>query len=87
MTWTVFSEFGRMSPTNKRDVCSIFSRPGPEGDCHGPRIQYKICENPSCPAGMPTFRDWQCQAFAVRPSYQKHVFQWQAVIDEGKSKL
>ncbi|XP_025069879.1 A disintegrin and metalloproteinase with thrombospondin motifs 19 isoform X4 [Alligator sinensis] len=59
-------------------------RPGPEGDCHGPRLQYKICENLSCPAGAPAFRDWQCQAFSVRSSYQKHILQWQAVIDDEK---
>ncbi|KAF2982606.1 hypothetical protein EK904_010233 [Melospiza melodia maxima] len=28
--------------------------------------------------------DWQCQAFSVRSSYQKHVHQWQAVIDDEK---
>lgn len=49
-------------------------------------MQYRVCENPSCPAGVPAFRDWQCQAFSVRSSYQKHVHQWQAVIDDGKYK-
>lgn len=76
-----------MSPTNNKSVYIIFSRPGPEGDCHGPRLQYKICENLSCPAGAPAFRDWQCQAFSVRSSYQKHILQWQAVIDDGMTKL
>ncbi|OXB83648.1 UNVERIFIED_CONTAM: hypothetical protein H355_015296, partial [Colinus virginianus] len=57
---------------------------GVEGECHGPVMQYRICENPSCPAGVPTFRDWQCQALSVRSSYQKHVHQWQAVIDDEK---
>uniref|UniRef100_A0A8C4XYC6 ADAM metallopeptidase with thrombospondin type 1 motif 19 n=1 Tax=Gopherus evgoodei TaxID=1825980 RepID=A0A8C4XYC6_9SAUR len=76
-TWSICSRTCNTGISSRQRKC-------PEGDCHGPRIQYKICENPSCPAGMPTFRDWQCQAFAVRPSYQKHVFQWQAVIDEEK---
>lgn len=49
-------------------------------------MQYRVCENPSCPAGAPAFRDWQCQAFSVRSSYQKHMHQWQAVIDDGKYK-
>ncbi|XP_039400142.1 A disintegrin and metalloproteinase with thrombospondin motifs 19 isoform X3 [Mauremys reevesii] len=80
-TWSTCSRTCNTGISSRQRKCT---GPGPEGDCHGPRIQYKICENPSCPAGMPTFRDWQCQAFAVRPSYQKHVFQWQAVIDEEK---
>ncbi|KAF7250589.1 A disintegrin and metalloproteinase with thrombospondin motifs 19 [Varanus komodoensis] len=54
------------------------------GECHSSIVQYKICENPSCPPGVPPFRDWQCQVFSVRSSYQKHVHQWQAVIDEEK---
>ncbi|XP_075456279.1 A disintegrin and metalloproteinase with thrombospondin motifs 19 isoform X1 [Ascaphus truei] len=37
--------------------------------CHDPKIQYRICENPRCPAGAPNFRDWQCQAFSFRSSY------------------
>jgi len=49
-------------------------------------MQYRVCENPACPIGVPAFRDWQCQAFSVRSSYQKHVHQWQAVIDDGKYK-
>ncbi|KAM5169515.1 A disintegrin and metalloproteinase with thrombospondin motifs 19 [Callospermophilus lateralis] len=53
-------------------------------DCNGPRKQYRICENPPCPAGLPGFRDWQCQAYSVRTSYPKHVLQWQAVLDEEK---
>ncbi|KAH0628176.1 hypothetical protein JD844_009008 [Phrynosoma platyrhinos] len=65
----------------------IFVFPSPVhdgGECHGSRMQYKICENPPCPPGVPAFRDWQCQVFSVRPSYQKHVQHWQAVIDEEK---
>ncbi|GAB5566667.1 A disintegrin and metalloproteinase with thrombospondin motifs 19 isoform X3 [Prionailurus iriomotensis] len=53
-------------------------------DCNGPRKQYRICENPPCPAGLPGFRDWQCQAYSVRTSYPKHGLQWQAVMDEEK---
>ncbi|GAB1301745.1 A disintegrin and metalloproteinase with thrombospondin motifs 19 [Apodemus speciosus] len=53
-------------------------------DCNGPRKQYRICENPPCPAGLPGFRDWQCQAYSVRTSYPKHALQWQAVFDEEK---
>ncbi|KAL6064835.1 hypothetical protein STEG23_009018, partial [Scotinomys teguina] len=53
-------------------------------DCNGPRKQYRICENPPCPAGLPGFRDWQCQAYGVRTSYPKHALQWQAVFDEEK---
>lgn len=61
-----------------------FSRLGSEArDCNGPRKQYRICENPPCPAGLPGFRDWQCQAYSVRASYPKHALQWQAVLDEG----
>lgn len=65
-------------------ICTIFSRLGSEArDCNGPRKQYRVCENPPCPAGLPGFRDWQCQAYSVRTSYSKHVLQWQAVMDEG----
>ncbi|KAF4014837.1 hypothetical protein G4228_006135 [Cervus hanglu yarkandensis] len=53
-------------------------------DCNGPRKQYRICENPPCPAGLPGFRDWQCQAYSVRTSYPKHALQWHAVMDEEK---
>uniref|UniRef100_A0A667FIY7 ADAM metallopeptidase with thrombospondin type 1 motif 19 n=1 Tax=Lynx canadensis TaxID=61383 RepID=A0A667FIY7_LYNCA len=60
-------------------ICTIFSRLGSEArDCNGPRKQYRICENPPCPAGLPGFRDWQCQAYSVRTSYPKHGLQWQA---------
>lgn len=67
-------------------ICTIFSRLGSEArDCNGPRKQYRVCENPPCPAGLPGFRDWQCQASGVRASSSKHVLQWQAVTDEGRS--
>lgn len=79
-------KFNKTLPTIKHDIYAIFSSSGLEGECHGPTMQYRICENPSCPAGVPAFRDWQCQAFSVRSSYQKHVHQWQAVIDDGKYK-
>lgn len=73
------------SSSNKLLYYFVFLSPVREGrECHNSRLQYKICENPSCPPGVPTFRDWQCQVLSVRPSYQKHVQQWQAVIDEGK---
>ncbi|XP_067839357.1 A disintegrin and metalloproteinase with thrombospondin motifs 19-like [Heptranchias perlo] len=59
-------------------------RPGPEGkNCQGSRVQYRICKNPPCPAGVPSFRDLQCQSFN-RPSYQKHSLQWYAITDEEK---
>lgn len=68
-------------------MCSLFSRLDTEArDCNGPRKQYRICENPPCPAGLPGFRDWQCQAYSVRTSYSKSVLQWQAVMDEGMPK-
>lgn len=79
-------QFDKTSPTIKHDIFAIFSSSGLEGECHGPVMQYRVCENPSCPAGVPAFRDWQCQAFSVRSSYQKHMHQWQAVIDDGKRK-
>lgn len=77
-------KFDKTLPTIKHNIYAIFSSSGLEGECHGPMMQYRVCENPSCPAGVPAFRDWQCQAFSVRSSYQKHVHQWQAVIDDGK---
>ncbi|XP_053557622.1 A disintegrin and metalloproteinase with thrombospondin motifs 19 [Bombina bombina] len=55
-----------------------------EGHCNDPKIQYRICENPICPAGSPEFRDWQCQAFNYRSSYHKQKYQWHAVIIEEK---
>lgn len=79
-------KFDKILPTIKHDIYAVFSSSGLEGECHGPTMQYRVCENPSCPAGVPAFRDWQCQAFSVRSSNQKHVHQWQAVIDDGKYK-
>lgn len=76
-------KFDKILPTIKHDIYAVFSSSGLEGECHGPTMQYRVCENPSCPAGVPAFRDWQCQAFSVRSSNQKHVHQWQAVIDDG----
>ncbi|XP_072447201.1 LOW QUALITY PROTEIN: A disintegrin and metalloproteinase with thrombospondin motifs 19-like [Chiloscyllium punctatum] len=59
-------------------------RPGPKGkNCHGSRVQYRTCKNPPCPAGVPHFRDLQCQSFN-RPSYQKHSLKWYAIINEEK---
>lgn len=82
----LYCKFDKILPTVKGCIYAIFSSSGLEGECHGPTTQYRVCENPSCPAGVPAFRDWQCQAFSVRSSYQKHVHQWQAVIDDGKYK-
>ncbi|XP_063133550.1 A disintegrin and metalloproteinase with thrombospondin motifs 19 isoform X2 [Rattus norvegicus] len=66
-------------------LTATLARLGSEArDCNGPRKQYRICENPPCPAGLPGFRDWQCQAYSVRTSYPKHALQWQAVFDEEK---
>uniref|UniRef100_A0A803SQR4 ADAM metallopeptidase with thrombospondin type 1 motif 19 n=1 Tax=Anolis carolinensis TaxID=28377 RepID=A0A803SQR4_ANOCA len=79
--WSTWSTCSRTCNTG---ISSRQRRFHDGGECHGTRIQYKICENPSCPPGVPAFRDWQCQVFSVRPSYQKHVQQWQAVIDEEK---
>ncbi|XP_020653217.3 A disintegrin and metalloproteinase with thrombospondin motifs 19 isoform X3 [Pogona vitticeps] len=81
-TWSTCSRTCNTGISSRQRRCSGPVHEG--GECHGSRIQYKICENPSCPPGVPAFRDWQCQVFAVRPSYQKHVHQWQAVIDEEK---
>ncbi|XP_034955785.2 A disintegrin and metalloproteinase with thrombospondin motifs 19 isoform X1 [Zootoca vivipara] len=80
--WTTCSRTCNTGVSSRQRRCS-----GPAheaGECHGSRIQYKICENPSCPPGVLAFRDWQCQVFSVRASYQKHIHQWQAVIDEEK---
>ncbi|XP_044146937.1 A disintegrin and metalloproteinase with thrombospondin motifs 19 [Bufo gargarizans] len=52
--------------------------------CNDPKIQYKICENPRCPPGVPDFRDWQCQTFSFRSSYHKQKHRWHAVINEEK---
>ncbi|KYO20625.1 A disintegrin and metalloproteinase with thrombospondin motifs 17 isoform A [Alligator mississippiensis] len=82
--WSAWSTCSRTCNTGISSRQRKCPGPGPEGDCHGPRLQYKICENLSCPAGAPAFRDWQCQAFSVRSSYQKHILQWQAVIDDEK---
>ncbi|XP_053158834.1 A disintegrin and metalloproteinase with thrombospondin motifs 19 isoform X3 [Hemicordylus capensis] len=81
-TWSTCSRTCNTGVSNRQRRCSGSVHEG--GECHGSRIQYKICENPSCPPGVPAFRDWQCQVFSVRPSYQKHVHQWQAVIDDEK---
>nr|XP_016846261.1 PREDICTED: A disintegrin and metalloproteinase with thrombospondin motifs 19 [Anolis carolinensis] len=81
-TWSTCSRTCNTGISSRQRRCSGSVHDG--GECHGTRIQYKICENPSCPPGVPAFRDWQCQVFSVRPSYQKHVQQWQAVIDEEK---
>ncbi|XP_060617986.2 A disintegrin and metalloproteinase with thrombospondin motifs 19 isoform X1 [Anolis sagrei] len=81
-TWSTCSRTCNTGISSRQRRCSGSVHDGRE--CHDSRIQYKICENPSCPPGAPAFRDWQCQVFSVRPSYQKHVQQWQAVIDEEK---
>ncbi|XP_066471108.1 A disintegrin and metalloproteinase with thrombospondin motifs 19 isoform X2 [Tiliqua scincoides] len=81
-TWSTCSRTCNTGISSRQRRCSGPVQEG--GGCHGSRIQYKICENPSCPPGVPAFRDWQCQVFSVRPSYQKHIHQWQAVIDEEK---
>uniref|UniRef100_A0A8D2JHH4 ADAM metallopeptidase with thrombospondin type 1 motif 19 n=1 Tax=Varanus komodoensis TaxID=61221 RepID=A0A8D2JHH4_VARKO len=90
-TGHVEAEWSAWSPCSRTCSTGISSRQrrcsGPVhegGECHSSIVQYKICENPSCPPGVPPFRDWQCQVFSVRSSYQKHVHQWQAVIDEEK---
>ncbi|XP_031748801.1 A disintegrin and metalloproteinase with thrombospondin motifs 19 isoform X1 [Xenopus tropicalis] len=58
---------------------------GNEGrQCNDPKIQHRICENPECPANTPNFRDWQCQTFSFRTSYQKNKHQWQSIINEEK---
>uniref|UniRef100_H3AIU7 ADAM metallopeptidase with thrombospondin type 1 motif 19 n=1 Tax=Latimeria chalumnae TaxID=7897 RepID=H3AIU7_LATCH len=87
--WSVWSVWGTCSRTCNRGV-SIRQRKcanlglGAEGkDCQGPRVEYKVCENPSCPGGVPSFRDLQCQSFS-RPSYHKHAFQWRAAIYKDK---
>nr|XP_012303344.2 A disintegrin and metalloproteinase with thrombospondin motifs 19 [Aotus nancymaae] len=84
-------EWSLWSPCSRTCSAGISSRErkcpglGSEAkDCNGPRKQYRICENPPCPAGLPGFRDWQCQAYNVRTSSPKHVLQWQAVLDEEK---
>uniref|UniRef100_A0A670KJC4 ADAM metallopeptidase with thrombospondin type 1 motif 19 n=1 Tax=Podarcis muralis TaxID=64176 RepID=A0A670KJC4_PODMU len=62
--WTTCSRTCNTGVSSRQRRCS-----GPAheaGECHGSRIQYKICENPSCPPGVPAFRDWQCQVFSVR---------------------
>ncbi|NWW75082.1 ATS19 metalloproteinase, partial [Climacteris rufus] len=80
-TWSTCSRTCNTGISSRQRKCP---GSGLEGECHGPTMQYRVCENPSCPAGVPAFRDWQCQAFSVRSSYQKHVHQWQAVIDDEK---
>lgn len=56
-----------------------FSQSTEGRQCNDPKIQYKICENPRCPPGVPDFRDWQCQTF----TYHKQKHRWHAVISEG----
>ncbi|XP_011360554.2 A disintegrin and metalloproteinase with thrombospondin motifs 19 [Pteropus vampyrus] len=87
----VTGEWSVWSPCSRTCSSGISSRErkcpglGSEArDCNGPRKQYRICEHPPCPAGLPGFRDWQCQAYSVRTSYPKHALQWQAVMDEEK---
>ncbi|XP_069083393.1 A disintegrin and metalloproteinase with thrombospondin motifs 19 isoform X1 [Pleurodeles waltl] len=82
-------EWSTWSPCSRTCSTGISSRqrkcPGlaeEERDCH--KKQYRVCENAACPPGTPDFRDWQCQTFSFRPSYQKHTTQWQAVVDEEK---
>ncbi|MBN3310732.1 ATS19 metalloproteinase, partial [Amia calva] len=59
-------------------------RPSAKGrDCPDSRMQYKVCENVPCPAGVPAFRDLQCQTFN-RPSFQKHALHWYSVMDDEK---
>ncbi|NWR74894.1 ATS19 metalloproteinase, partial [Centropus unirufus] len=82
--WSAWSTCSRTCNTGISSRQRKCPGSGLEGECHGPTMQYRVCDNPSCPAGVPAFRDWQCQAFSLRSSYHKHVHQWQAVINEEK---
>ncbi|XP_026559737.1 A disintegrin and metalloproteinase with thrombospondin motifs 19 [Pseudonaja textilis] len=83
--WSTWSSCSRTCSTGISSRQRKCVSPGhEEAECQGSRIQYKICKNPSCSPGLPAFRDWQCQVFSVRLAYQKHVHQWQAIIDKEK---
>ncbi|XP_078531739.1 A disintegrin and metalloproteinase with thrombospondin motifs 19 [Lissotriton helveticus] len=83
------SEWSAWSPCSRTCSTGISSRQRKchrlaEEETHCPKKQYRVCENAACPPGTPDFRDWQCQTFSFRPSYQMHPTQWQAVVDEEK---
>lgn len=87
--WSSWSAWGACSRTCSTGVsvrqrkCDN-PRPSTEGrDCPGVRVQYQVCQNTLCPAGVPSFRDLQCRSFN-RPSFQKHSFQWYSVTDNEK---
>ncbi|XP_029474871.1 A disintegrin and metalloproteinase with thrombospondin motifs 19 [Rhinatrema bivittatum] len=83
--WSEWSACSRTCGSGINSRQRKCSGPDLEGrDCLGPSIQYQICKNPLCPAGVPGFRDWQCQIFGIRRPYQKPVVQWEAIIDEEK---
>uniref|UniRef100_A0A8C5PPJ1 ADAM metallopeptidase with thrombospondin type 1 motif 19 n=1 Tax=Leptobrachium leishanense TaxID=445787 RepID=A0A8C5PPJ1_9ANUR len=79
-SWSACSRTCNTGISNRQRKCL---GQGQEGrHCHDPQIQYRTCENARCPAGVPDYRDWQCQAFSFRSSYHKHKHRWHAVINE-----
>ncbi|XP_015221568.1 A disintegrin and metalloproteinase with thrombospondin motifs 19 [Lepisosteus oculatus] len=87
--WSSWGSWGACSQTCSTGI-SVRQRKcdnpriGAKGkDCPGPRTQYKVCENMPCPAGVPSFRDLQCQTFN-RLSSQKHSVPWFSVTDDEK---
>ncbi|XP_063820326.1 A disintegrin and metalloproteinase with thrombospondin motifs 19 [Pseudophryne corroboree] len=83
--WSAWSSCSRTCDIGVRSRQRKCLSQGTEGrQCNDPKIQYKICENPRCPPGVPEFRDSQCQTFSLRSSYPKHKHRWHAVINEDK---
>ncbi|XP_030623712.1 A disintegrin and metalloproteinase with thrombospondin motifs 19-like [Chanos chanos] len=82
--WSSWGPWGACSRTCSTGVQSRFrkcdsSRSGSKTlSCEGSRVQYRLCENQSCPAGAPSFRDQQCQTFS------RLSLNWHSVMDDEK---
>ncbi|KAJ8392733.1 hypothetical protein AAFF_G00072170 [Aldrovandia affinis] len=82
--WSPWGSWGSCSRTCSAGVsarqrkCESPRPNGKESYCVGSRMQYKLCENMHCPAGVPGFRDLQCQTFN-RPSLH-----WYSVMDDER---
>ncbi|XP_034146118.1 A disintegrin and metalloproteinase with thrombospondin motifs 19 isoform X3 [Esox lucius] len=82
--WSTWGSWGACSRTcstgisGRQRKCESLS--GKSQDCMGPRMQYRLCQNPPCPEGIPSFRDQQCQTFN-RPSLH-----WHSIMDDEKEQ-
>ncbi|KAJ8007429.1 hypothetical protein DPEC_G00117400 [Dallia pectoralis] len=82
--WGTWGTWGACSRTCSTGIsgrvrkCESVS--GNSQDCIGSRMQYKLCHNPACPEGTPSFRDQQCQTF------NRPYIRWHSIMDDEKEQ-